>query len=58
MNLANSEHAHFSFRENIHQHGLRRIHGIIVPPRGPHEVTRRSREGPRNHAPHAVRAIQ
>src|SRR6266851_1528061 len=58
MNLANSENANFALRENIHQHRLRRIHGIIVPPRGPHEVSRRSRKRPRDHASHAVRPIQ
>ena len=57
MNLANSENANFILRENIHQHRLRRIHGVIVPPRGPHEVSWHSRKRPRNHASHAMRPI-
>src|SRR5260370_9145814 len=58
MNLANSENTHFLFRKNVHQHRPRRINSIIVPPRGPHEVSRRSGKRPRDHASHAVRPIQ
>src|SRR6266550_3894670 len=58
MNLADTKHANFTLRENIHQHRLRRVHRIIMPPRRPNIVSRHSREGPRDHASHAVRPIQ
>src|SRR5207249_908476 len=58
MNFTDSENAHLSLRENVHQHRLRRIHGIIVPPRSPHKISRRSDERPRDHAPHTMRPIQ
>src|SRR5260370_15970567 len=58
MTLATSENANFALRENIHQHRLRRIHGIIVPPRGPHEVSGLPRKRARDHASHPMRPIQ
>src|SRR6266478_1079466 len=58
MNLANSENANFTLRENIHQHRLRRIYRIIMPPRRPNIMSGHSREWPRDHPSHAVRPIQ
>ena len=58
MNLANSEDAHFALGKNIQEHGLRRIDGVIMPPRRPHKISGNSRERPGNDAPHAVRPVQ
>src|SRR5882762_3034735 len=58
MNLANSENANFTLRENIHQHRLGRIHRIIMPPRRPNIMSGHSRKWPREHPSHAVRPIQ
>src|SRR6266404_7918548 len=44
MNLAHSENANLSFREHIHQHRPRWVDGVVVAPRGPYEIPRRSSE--------------
>src|SRR5580704_8053761 len=54
VNLADAKHRHRPFPQYVHQHGLRWIDGIIMPPRRAYEVARLACERPGNHAPHSI----
>src|SRR6266705_1201027 len=58
MNLADSKHSHFAFRQDIREHWFRRVHRIVMPARSAHKVAWRSRERPRDHSPDAMRPVQ
>ena len=44
--------------QHVEHHGLRRLDGIIVPPLRALKISRRAGERPRDHAAHAMRAVE
>src|SRR5579863_6384506 len=57
-NLAHPDDVELGVMQQIEQHGTRRLHGIVVAALGSPESAGLAREGSRNHAPHAMLALQ